>query len=127
MTETPTDVLVAGYREIGEATRDFESLAQRRLRPQPSTGLVFDRRDGPSLAENHQKNARGAAGGRGAAEPPLGSARLARRRSPPRPIARRDPPRRRPASRWSSCPCSDRSGRRGPDPGADALPFEFDG
>ena len=26
MTETPTDVLVAGYQEIGEATRDFESL-----------------------------------------------------------------------------------------------------
>ena len=27
MAETPTDVLVAGYQEIDEATRDFESLA----------------------------------------------------------------------------------------------------
>ena len=26
MAETPTDVLVAGYREIDEATKDFESL-----------------------------------------------------------------------------------------------------
>ena len=26
MTETPTDVLVAGYQDIEEATRDFESL-----------------------------------------------------------------------------------------------------
>ena len=26
MAETPTDVLVAGYQDIDEATRDFESL-----------------------------------------------------------------------------------------------------
>ena len=26
MTETPTDVLVAGYQDIDEATKDFESL-----------------------------------------------------------------------------------------------------
>ena len=26
MTETPTDVLVAGYPDIDEATKDFESL-----------------------------------------------------------------------------------------------------
>ena len=26
MAETPTDVLVAGYQEIDEATKDFEAL-----------------------------------------------------------------------------------------------------
>ena len=26
MAETPTDVLVAGYQDIEEATKDFESL-----------------------------------------------------------------------------------------------------
>ena len=26
MAETPTDVLVAGYQDIGEATKDFEAL-----------------------------------------------------------------------------------------------------
>ena len=29
MAETPTDVLVAGYQDIDEATGDFESLVAR--------------------------------------------------------------------------------------------------
>ncbi len=58
MAETPTDVLVAGYGEIDEATKDFESLVVR-----VREGQVVDRGRDPGDARPGWK-CLGAADGR---------------------------------------------------------------